>query len=79
MTLTNGGALFGVLFSIHAIIQLTEAEIEDPLASNVKTNKTEASLYVKGHRTQEYTVKLKLAQHFIFKTLEIWIDSKNKL
>lgn len=48
MTLTNGVALFGVLFSIHARIQLTEAEMEDPLASNVKTHKTEASLYVKA-------------------------------
>lgn len=48
LTLTNGVALFGVLFSIHARIQLTEAEMEDPLASNVKTHKTEASLYVKA-------------------------------
>lgn len=33
---------------IHAIIQLIEAEMKDPLASNVKTQKAEASLYVKA-------------------------------
>lgn len=36
------------VFSIHAIIQLIGAEMKGPLASNVKTHKTEASLYVKA-------------------------------
>lgn len=36
------------VLSIHAIIQLIEAEMKDPLASNVKTQKAEASLYVKA-------------------------------
>lgn len=36
------------VLSIHAIIQLIEAEMKDPLASNVKTHKAEASLYVKA-------------------------------
>lgn len=36
------------VLSILAIIQLIEAEMKDPLASNVKTHKAEASLYVKA-------------------------------
>lgn len=52
MTLTNGVALFGVLFSIHARIQLTEAEMEDPLASNVKHTRLKRAYMLKQSNTR---------------------------